>query len=220
MDQNDNIPEILLVDKPKGISSFDIIRRLRKRFGRIKMGHAGTLDPLATGLMIIGIGAGTKKLHNLIGLPKIYEAHVLLGKKTDTGDLDGKVIEEKPVENLDDSQVRNIVQSMIGIHHLAVPAYSAVKQGGVPLYKKARAGQVVQAPIKPMEVQSIKLRSVDFISTEKSAVLDIEIGVTSGSYIRTLGEELGNRLGYPATLKELRRTSIGPYSLKDAIKID
>ena len=97
---------ILLIDKPKGITSFDVIRKLRKKLGVRKMGHSGTLDPLATGLLLIGVGKGTKKLKGLIGLPKTYSAEVLLGVRTDTGDLEGKVIEEKPVPKLDEKRVK------------------------------------------------------------------------------------------------------------------
>src|SRR3989344_5513576 len=119
--------EIFLVDKPKGISSFGVIKILRKRSGIKKMGHAGTLDPLATGLLIIGGGKGTKKLHDLIKLPKTYEASILLGVKTDTADLEGKVLEDVKIDKLNTKEVKKVVKSLEGKLLLAVPAYSAIK---------------------------------------------------------------------------------------------
>jgi len=147
MTNNDS--EILLIDKPGGISSFDVIRKLRKKTGIRKMGHSGTLDPLASGLMIIGIGKGTKKLTDLIGLSKIYKVEILLGKKTDTGDLEGKTVEEKKVTKVDIEKVEKILTDLKGEPELAVPYYSAIKVKGKRLYKMAREGKKgVKIPVK------------------------------------------------------------------------
>jgi len=210
---------ILLVDKPKGITSFDVIRVLRKKMGKKKMGHAGTLDPLASGLMIIGIDKGTKRLTEFLKLPKTYIADILLGKKTDTGDLEGKVIEEKAVGEISEEKIKEELEKFIGKHSLAVPMYSAIKVGGQPLYKRARKNDdSVAPPIKEMEVTDAKL--LDIQKTDGKVVLKVEMGVTSGTYIRTLGEEFGRRLGYPATLSDLRRTTIGKYKVEDAMSLD
>jgi tRNA pseudouridine55 synthase len=112
MVEEDFDKEILLIDKPKGISSFDVIRILRKELGVRKLGHAGTLDPLATGLLIIGVGKGTKRLNDLLKLPKVYEMDILLGKKTETGDLEGKVLEEKEVEKIASEEARKVLKDL------------------------------------------------------------------------------------------------------------
>ena len=104
--------DIILIDKPKGITSFDVIRRLRKKYGIKKMGHSGTLDPLATGLMIVGIGKGTKKLTQLIGLPKVYDAQSLIGIKTSTGDMEGKILEQKKINSLDEKKIKQVLDGL------------------------------------------------------------------------------------------------------------
>lgn len=205
---------IFLVDKPKGLSSFDVIRYLRKKLGIKKMGHSGTLDPLASGLLIIGVGKGTKKLQKLIGLPKVYEAEILLGKRTTTGDLEGKVIEEKETRKIQTKKIRMVLQSMIGKIKLVVPIYSAIKQKGEPLYKKARRGEKVDPPIKEMEIRWIKLKKID------QNIIILKLKVHSGAYIRSIAEEIGRRLGSPATIKNLRRLKIGRFSVKKAMKLD
>lgn len=219
MDKN-----ILLIDKPKGITSFDVIRILRKKLGIRKMGHAGTLDPMASGLMIIGVNEGTKKMSEFLKLPKVYVADVLLGKKTDTGDVEGRVIEEKEMGNITEEKIRETVESMVGKHSLSVPMYSAIKIGGRPLYKLARKKEKgselteeeknIIPPVKEMEVIFVRLLSTD------GASIKIEMEVSSGTYIRTLGEELGRRLGYPATLSGLRRTKIGEFLIEDAMLLE
>lgn len=255
---------ILLIDKPAGITSFDVIRILRKKLGIRKMGHAGTLDPLASGLMIIGINDGTKKMAEFLKLPKTYVADILLGKKSETGDAEGKIVEEKSAEHITDEAIREVVENFSGIHLLAVPMYSAIKVGGRPLYSIARKKEsgktlteketLAVPPVKEMEVISAKLlnivrrsgpptggctRSETFVNKTESCKgemfrtrvqptsgdeqgdvkLTVEMRVSSGSYIRTLAEELGLCLGIPAMLVSLRRTEIGDYSVKDAIKI-
>lgn len=205
---------ILLIDKPKGITSFDVIRILRKKIGIRKMGHSGTLDPLATGLMLIGIGDGTKKLTELIGLPKTYEAEILLGNKTDTGDVTGKIIEEKPVPVLDSNEVLKVVENFVGTHNLTVPMYSAIKKDGKPLYAYARKGEVVEAPVKEMNVIRVMLIS------QNANILKVFFEVSSGTYIRTLAELLAERLGTVGTIANLRRLSIGMYNVVDAEKLE
>lgn len=205
--------EVLLIDKPKGISSFDVIRILRKKLGIRKMGHAGTLDPLASGLMIIGVGKATKKLGEFIKLPKVYEAEILLGKKTTTGDLEGEIIKSKKVGKIDLKKVKQALREMTGKLFLPVPVYSAIKIKGTPLYKYARKGKQVELPQKEMEILDIKLK--DNFKGEDFYILVLEIKVSSGTYIRSIAEELGRRLGIPATVKELRRTKIGKFKIKD-----
>ena len=230
---------ILLIDKPSGITSFDCIRILRKKLGIRKMGHAGTLDPLATGLMIIGVGEGTKMLGQYLKLSKTYESTILFGLHTDTGDITGR---ELPISNnqfpnnnsiskISNEAIEKVLKGMVGKLELPVPAYSAVKRGGEPLYKKARRGETVKPPIKTMDVKSADfLGLLDCHSTEKwnpenldssfrwndKMIVKARFSVGSGTYIRSLAEELGRRLGVPTTLAALRRTSIGSFKIEDA----
>ncbi|MDA1330356.1 MAG: hypothetical protein DWG76_05280 [Chloroflexi bacterium] len=154
---------IILVNKPKGITSFDVIRQLRRKLGIRKMGHAGTLDPLASGLMIIGVNEGTKKLEEYLKLPKTYEADVLLGIQTTTGDMEGDILAEVPKEEvekkLSDTDLTTLFKNFIGTHTLAVPKYSAIKVDGKALYTYAREGQEPpRVPEKEMEIRDIELR--------------------------------------------------------------
>lgn len=210
--------DIVLIDKPKGITSFDVIRRLRKELHIRKMGHGGTLDPLATGLMIIGVETGTKKLHDYLKLPKEYVAEIRVGERRSTGDLEGVILEEKIVTKLDEDVVKKKLSGMLGTLALPVSAYSAIKKDGVPLYKQARkaekTGEVVETPIRTMQVLESELLGIAYM--ENRCVLTVRFYVSSGTYVRSLAEELGKRLGYPATIQNLRRTKIGDFDITDA----
>jgi tRNA pseudouridine55 synthase len=213
---------LLLIDKPKGITSFDVIRRLRTQRGIRKMGHAGTLDPLASGLMIIGVGEGTKKLSGLIKLDKEYVADVLVGERRSTGDMEGEVLEEKPVSLLDNDDVCEVLESLRGTLYLPVSAYSAIKKDGVPMYVRARKAEkkgesITDVPMRTMQVHDIEL--LNNVRAEERVVLTIRFFVGSGTYIRSLAEEIGRRLGYPATIKDLRRTRIDTFCVEDAEKL-
>jgi tRNA pseudouridine55 synthase len=214
MDTEQPLPEgVLLIDKPVGITSFDVIRTLRKVRQVKKMGHAGTLDPLASGLMIVAEGPATKLLTEYQKLPKRYMAEICLGESTDTGDREGVVTATAEVEVPEDD-IRKQVASMVGVLELAVPAYSAIKQGGEALYKKARRGEEVDVPVKAMHVHEATLVAAH---TEGShTIVSVDFYVGSGTYIRSLAVELGNRLGVPARLENLRRTSVGPFTIEQA----
>ncbi|MDP3727700.1 MAG: tRNA pseudouridine(55) synthase TruB [bacterium] len=210
--------DILLIDKPKGWSSFDVIRELRRRLGIRKMGHAGTLDPLATGLLLIGIGEGTKRLAELIGLPKTYRMAVLLGKRTATGDSEGEILEARPIGAVAEEAVTVVLAGMIGEIELPVPMYSAVKYHGQPLYRYARRGIRVPEKRRTTKIYGLTLSG---IRTEGGApVLDIELTAAKGTYARAVAEEIGRRLGVPASILELRRTRIGGYDIRDAKRLD
>ena len=213
----ENKNNLLLVDKPAGMTSFDVIRILRRKTGIRKMGHSGTLDPFATGLLLIGINEGTKELTKLIKLDKVYEATILLGVQTDTGDFTGKKLVEQDTTHIEDLDIKKYLQDLVGVHQFRVPKYSAIKVGGKKLYDLARAGTEFEAPIKEMTVYSSELQSMDTIKNKK--IVKVVFHVASGTYIRTLGEELGNMLGVPATLIELRRTRVGEYKIEDAEKV-
>ena len=213
------VPELLLIDKPYGITSFDVIRRLRRTLNIKKMGHAGTLDPLATGLMIIGVGPGAKKLAGLVKLDKEYVAEVRIGESRTTGDMEGEIVESKKVEGFKTERVAKALATMVGTLELPVSAYSAIKVDGVPMYKRARkakkTGEVIaDVPLRVMRVDEAIL--VSYKIHKEIAVVTVRFKVGSGTYIRSLSEELGRRLGYPATLQNLRRTKVGEFDIKDA----
>jgi tRNA pseudouridine55 synthase len=211
--------ELLLIDKPFGVTSYDVIRFLKreyreKGFKKIKIGHAGTLDPRATGLLLVGVGKMTKQLTGLIGKSKVYEAEILLGKQTTTDDLEGEVIAEADVSGLDDKGIEEKLKTLIGEQQIAVPVYSAIKKDGKALYKYARKDQEVEVPIKTMTVHSAELKNIRREGSE--VYLEVTFDVGSGTYIRSLARELGERLGVPATLSSLRRTSIGEEKVDGA----
>ena len=210
--------DVILVDKPVGITSFDVIRILRKKLGIRKMGHAGTLDPLASGLMIIGVEDGTKRLAEYIKLPKVYEATIRIGERYSTGDLEGELLEKVDASEVAEKQIREVFAELVGLNDLPVPVYSAIKRDGEALYKKARRGEKVEPPIKRMEVRNALLTQVVHSGEFIDAQVVFEVG--SGTYIRSLAEELGRRLGYPATLAALRRTHIGTFSVLEALSLE
>ena len=216
MEIEDN-QKLFLIDKPKGVTSFWVIKVLRQKLGIKKIGHAGTLDPLASGLMLVGVGTGTKALHDLIKLPKVYEVVVLLGIKTSTGDMEGEILERKEVADITNEKVEEALKSLVGKTKFKVPAYSAIKVGGRRLYKLARRGKVVDLPEREMEVMSAELKELNGYEGLYSAKVVLQVG--SGTYVRSLAEELGRRLGYPATVGDLRRLQIGKYRVEDAISL-
>ncbi|MEX0672498.1 MAG: tRNA pseudouridine(55) synthase TruB [Candidatus Paceibacterota bacterium] len=215
-----DIPEsIYLIDKPIGITSFDVIRRLRKKVGIRKMGHAGTLDPMASGLLIVGVGSeGTKQLENFLKLDKTYQVVAELGVRTDTGDQEGEVVEKiDVVESFSAEDIQKVCDQLTGVTDLPVPIYSAVKVGGEPLYKKARRGEKVDPPVRAMKVYSLKLNTV--FKNEGSTFLDLTMDVASGVFVRSVVEAIGRGLDVPATTTKLRRTRIGEFRVEDAEKI-
>lgn len=217
------VSELLLIDKPSGITSMDVIRKMRRKLSIRKIGHAGTLDPLATGLMLVGVGPGTKKLTELVKLDKEYIAEVRIGERRSTGDLEGDILEEKVVENLSKEAVETALKEMVGTLTLPVSAYSAIKVDGVPMYKRARKAEktgdiVTEVPVRDMQV--IEAELLDFELTKNRAVTTVRFFVGSGTYVRSLAEELGRRLGYPATLQSLRRTQVGEYRIEEALQLE
>jgi len=210
-------PNIFLIYKPTGITSHDAIVRAKKLLGAKKIGHAGTLDPLAEGLLVVGVNEGTKKIAEYVGLPKTYEATVRVGVRTDTGDITGSILEEASVSAIAERVVRSAVASLVGVHRLRVPQYSAVKVGGRKLYELARSGRHVPEVMRDMEV----MEAVYHGHTCKGGVCDVSLTVVvaSGVYVRSLAGFLGERLGYPATLKALRRTRVGEWSVEGALHV-
>ncbi len=208
--------DIVLVDKPKGITSFDVIRKLWRMYGKMKMGHAGTLDPNATGLMILAVGSATKRLPEFLKLPKCYEAEIQFGMQTDSGDCTGKIIQTKEASHISEQLIAQALNGMKGVLELAVPMYSAIKKDGKALYAYARAGETVVVPVKQMTIRDARCESYNSKTYRAKIFFDVE----SGTYIRTLAEELAKRMNTVATLTELRRLSIGMFTLENALRLE
>ncbi|MEO8671190.1 MAG: tRNA pseudouridine(55) synthase TruB [Tahibacter sp.] len=196
---------ILLLDKPKGMTSNQALQSTRRMFAAEKGGHTGSLDPLATGLLPICFGEATKIAGYLLGAAKAYEAQVCLGITTTTADADGEVLQLRRVPALDVVLLENELSTLRGRIRQIPPVYSAIKQGGVPLYKRARAGQDVQAP--PREVEISRLDLLGFTETQ----LRLHVECSSGTYVRSLATDLGEKLGCGAHLTGLRRLWVDPF---------
>jgi tRNA pseudouridine55 synthase len=205
---------VLLVDKPGAHTSHDVVARLRGKLRMRKVGHAGTLDPMATGLLIVLLGRATRVSQFLISLDKEYEGSIELGRTTDTQDADGQVMETRPVPDLTRAQVEAAMQGFMGDQYQTPPMFSAIKVGGVPLYKKARKGEEVER--EPRFIRVISWEMLAFVSPR----IDFRLRCTKGTYVRTLAHELGAKLGCGAHLSALRRTGSGRFSVAQALTME
>jgi tRNA pseudouridine55 synthase len=202
---------LLLIDKPSGITSHDAVDRVRRALGVRKVGHAGTLDPMATGLLLMGVGRATRLLRFLGELPKEYEGDGILGVETDTLDADGEVVrrDEEGASHVSEAALRGAMLALTGDLSQTPPAYSAVKVEGERLYKSARRGEAREAPPRAVHVDVFDLES--FAPPEFS----FTVRCSSGTYVRSLVRDAGAALGCGAHLSRLRRTAIGPFRVGD-----
>jgi tRNA pseudouridine55 synthase len=208
---------ILLIDKPSGMTSFDVIRVLRRKLGIRKMGHAGTLDPLATGLLIIGINEGTKSLNGFMNLPKEYEVLVEFGKVSNTYDADGEisdVIANEAKQSISKSAFESTLKSFIGEISQTPPAFSAKKIKGERAYVLARKGLTVE--LKPVKIRIYNIEILEW----NWPFVRMRVKCAKGTYIRSLAHDIGQKLGCGGYVKELRRTAIGEFRVEDAEKLD
>jgi tRNA pseudouridine55 synthase len=200
---------ILLVDKPRGITSHDAVDRVRRALGIKKVGHAGTLDPMASGLLVMGVGRGTRLLRFLADLDKEYEGTGQLGVETDTLDTEGEVVRTADVD-VSEADLRSAMEALTGDIEQRPPAYSAVQVGGERSYKAARRGQVLEAQPRAVRVDAFEL--LGFTPPD----FEFRVVCSSGTYVRSLVAEVGAHLGPGAHLTRLIRTRIGHFSLQDA----
>lgn len=205
---------ILLVDKPAGKTSHDVVDHIRRAAGTRRVGHTGTLDPAATGLLVLCIGTATRLSEHLTGLDKTYEGSMRLGLVTDSHDVDGKVLHESDVPELSAEDIQNVCNRFVGKIMQAPPMVSAVKVGGERLYKKARQGVEVERTPRPVTVREFVVLGYD--PPEAS----IRVRCTRGTYVRSLCHEVGQALGCGAILSQLRRTYVGDYVIDDAATLD
>ena len=202
------------IDKPVDWTSFDVVNKIRRMTGIRKVGHAGTLDPFATGLLLICLGPATKRSSELMNLPKTYVAEIALGTETDTMDVTGKVIAEKVVPPFGAAELSPVLAQFIGPIKQEIPAYSAARFKGKRLYALARDGKAVPQLFKQVDVHEIELRGFTADS------ISIRVLCGCGTYIRTLGRDIARALGTAGHVRTLVRTQVGDYRLEDAYTID
>lgn len=211
---------MILVDKPQGWTSFDVVNKvrglIRHKFNikKIKVGHSGTLDPMATGLLLICTGSWTKELFHLTGLDKKYTGKITLGVETDSYDAEGQTVRTREVPPLTDDEIKKHLDSFIGDIEQFPPVFSAIKKDGVPLYQLARAGKEVKT-----EVRKVKVYAIELIKYTPP-VLEIMVHCGSGFYVRSLAHDLGEIIGCGAHLSGLIRTSVGSYELNGAFSME
>ena len=206
---------VIIINKQKGFTSHDIVNVIRKKLDIKKVGHTGTLDPNATGVLPILVGKATKISKYLIEHDKTYIATIKLGEKTDTGDSEGQVIETKKVsENLEEKNINQVLNNFLGKQKQLPPMYSAIKINGKKLYEYAREGQEVK--VEPRDIEIYKIKLLEY----KNNKIKFEVECSKGTYIRTLCEDIANKLGTLGYMEELQRTKVNNFDIKDAISLE
>jgi tRNA pseudouridine55 synthase len=210
---------LVVVDKPPGWTSHDVVARVRRLAGTRRVGHAGTLDPMATGVLIVGVGLATRLLHHLVLTDKAYTATIRLGQGTVTDDAEGGVTASASAAGVDEAAVRAAMAALTGDIEQVPSAVSAVKVGGQRAYKQVRAGAQVELAPRPVAVT--RFAAVSF-SRPSAELLDVaaEVECSSGTYVRALARDLGAALGVGGHLTALRRTRVGPFTLAQACSLD
>ena len=208
---------VLVIDKPSGMTSHDVVDRVRKELRTKKVGHGGTLDPDATGVLLVGVGKATRFLSYAQAAPKRYSALMRFGSSTTSQDASGEVIRSRSAAGLAETDVKRVLPDFTGDIEQIPPMVSAVKIDGERLYRKARRGEEVERPARPVHIYQLELLSFR-PGDEPEAQLDVRC--SGGTYIRTLAHDMGEALGYGAHLRELRRTEANGFALADAIPLD
>ena len=214
MNELKDLEGVLLIDKPSGMTSHDVVDKVRRKLKMKRIGHAGTLDPLATGLLIILVGKATKLSQYLMSLDKVYEGTITLGVATNTYDAEGEVMTTIPVPELTMDAVSKTLDSFMGDQYQTPPMFSAVKINGQPLYKLARKGQEVER--EPRFIRISRFETTRFESPE----IDFSLDCTKGTYVRTLASDIGEKLGCGAHLSGLRRTASDRFRIEDSITLE
>ncbi len=204
------------MDKPAGMTSHDVVARIRREFGTRKVGHAGTLDPMATGVLILGIERGTKFLAHMVAATKAYDATIRLGASTTTDDFEGEILTETSAEHITDEQALAEIKKLTGDIMQKPAKVSAIKIDGKRAYQRVRDGEEVDIPARPVTVSRFDVNA----SRTNPREFDVTVECSSGTYIRSLARDLGESLGVGGHLTALRRTAVGPFLLADASPID
>ncbi len=206
--------EVILIDKSSGETSFDVVYKMRKILGIKKIGHAGTLDPAATGLLIINTGRKTKEIYKFQNLDKCYTGTITLGQRTSSMDSETEIIETADFDSITNEEIEKVRDSFLGISAQIPPMYSALKHKGKPLYKYARKGIEIKREPREINISGFELKEV------RLPEVKFRITCSKGTYIRVIADDFGKKLGCGGVLTELRRTAIGEYSVDDAYNLD
>ena len=209
-----NEGKTILIDKSLDWTSFDVVKKLKFLIKCKKIGHAGTLDPLATGLLIICTGKNTKKINDIQNLSKTYTGNFTIGSTTPSHDLETEISASKPIENISKKMIEDVADTFLGVQLQKPPKFSAVKVEGERAYKLARENKKFILKEKEIEITKFKISEI------KSSVISFEIKCSKGTYIRSIARDFGNRLGCGAYLSKLRRTKIGDFDVNNAYTID
>jgi tRNA pseudouridine55 synthase len=205
---------LLIIDKPQGMTSFDVVRRVRRLCKTRRVGHAGTLDPMATGVLPVAVGEATRIVQFLMEGDKTYRATLKLGEITDTQDADGEILERRPVDGLTEEVLVAAFRSLLGTIHQVPPMYSALKQNGVPLHRLARQGVEVERKARRIQILRVEIREI------RLPFVSFEVDCSKGTYVRTLCHDLGLALGPGAHLTALRRTRNGVFTEAESISLE
>ena len=213
MPELNELEGVLLVDKPSGMTSHDVVDRLRRVLRMKRIGHAGTLDPMATGLLIMLVGRATKLSQFLMSLDKEYEGTITLGTTTTTHDAEGETVTTRPVPALTEPQLKEIMGTFIGDQYQTPPMFSAKKQDGVPLYKLARKGKEVEREPRFIRISSFEVTRFGMPD------FDVRLRCSKGTYVRTIAHDLGEKIGCGAHLSALRRTATDRFTIAQAVPL-
>jgi tRNA pseudouridine55 synthase len=209
-----NLSGVLVIDKPSGVTSHDVIKKLRGILGTQRIGHTGTLDPMASGVLLACVGEATKVVQFLVGWDKKYEAQIRLGITTDTYDADGEIVQTKDDLSLSEGDILKAIHSFEGKIWQVPPLHSAIKYKGKKLYQYARARQRVPVKKREVEIKELEVLNINV------PYLKLKIGCSKGTYIRSLAHDLGQRLGCGAHLLSLRRTQVGRFKIQEALTLE
>ncbi len=203
---------VLNIDKPTGLTSHDVVNQIRRLIGIRKVGHTGTLDPLATGVMVICVGRATRLAEYVVGQPKTYITEIRLGQETDTYDMEGAIVAQNPVA-VTEAELESALKQFQGEIKQIPPMYSAIKVEGQPLYRRARKGEVINRAARIVYIERLELLYW------QSPLLRLHIECSSGTYIRSIAHDLGQLLGCGGSLSTLRRTAVGRFEVNDAVPL-
>lgn len=205
---------IIIIDKPKGYTSHDVVNVVKKTLNTSKVGHTGTLDPNATGVLPILVGKATKISKYLIEHDKTYIAELALGEKSSTGDIEGEIIERKEVPNITEEQIKDVLQNFLGKQMQTPPIYSSIKINGKKAYEYARSGQTIEIPAREIEIMEISL------SNFEDNIITFKVSCSKGTYIRVLCEDIATKLGTVGLMQNLRRIRVDKFDIKDACTLE
>ena len=205
---------ILIINKPSGMTSHDVVDAVRRKLKLRRVGHSGTLDPLATGLLVMLVGTATKLFSKFVGFDKAYEAILRLGEVTSTGDTQGKLLSQKDPSGISEAEVRAVFASFLGERLQVPPMVSAIKHKGRRLYELARKGIEVERSARPVRIYELRITRLNLPE------IGFFVKCSKGTYVRRLGEEIGEALGVGGVISDIRRVELGPFRIVDAISIE